>query len=500
MKRLLTALLATILPAFALNAQVDSTALSAKLEEYCAAMVAESADMQSAETDFLIGACTDGGVRQFTATWLYDHFYRSKVMGADAVAIHIYDRWFADGSVSFPDPLEKLTADIFAEFNRRSLIGCRAPSISLEYADGTPVELFTEASGRPAVLYIYSPDCSKCRIENIMLRNTVENRDCDIDVYAVCTSTDRQKWEGITSGTLDFRVSTTRIHHLWDPSGDLGWQKKYGVLQTPRMFLIDGEGTIVGRNLDSGALDLMLGEMFDPVELVYGEPESEDLYNGIFESYRSENGKVTPENLQAVAEHIAMRTLEQEKDTVLFRQMTGDLLYYLTNTEDGGLRNGSVGFIDSQILSRGDVWKTESDTLQVVSLALMMKDILSRTPVGEKMPSVDVVGRICRSGKDGRQKTFDLGRIGRRAGWIMFYSPFCQDCREELEALAGRYSSGEKIRVLKVDVGEMEKAVGEEAFEELLSAVDLTHVPLVVSVDRESKVTGKYLSFKDSSL
>ena len=51
-----------------------------------------------------------------------------------------------------------------------------------------------------------------------------------------------------------------------------------------------------------------------------------------------------------------------------------------------------------------------------------------------------------------------------------------------------------------MDVGEMEKAVGEEAFEELLSAVDLTHVPLVVSVDRESKVTGKYLSFKDSSL
>jgi hypothetical protein len=44
-------------------------------------------------------------------------------MGAEAVAIHVLDKWFIDGPVRMYDDVDLLHARIFADFNRQSLIG-----------------------------------------------------------------------------------------------------------------------------------------------------------------------------------------------------------------------------------------------------------------------------------------------------------------------------------------------------------------------------------------
>ena len=123
-------------------------ALSAKLETYVKAIEGLPADEQAAECDFLISSCNEQETRQFVATWLYRHYYASKIMGVEAVAVHIVDKWFTSGNARPESDIELMNARIFADFNRASLVGMPAPGLTLKNRAGEDVELFgAERSG-----------------------------------------------------------------------------------------------------------------------------------------------------------------------------------------------------------------------------------------------------------------------------------------------------------------------------------------------------------------
>ena len=117
-------------------------ALSAKLETYVKAIEGLPAEEQAAECDFLISSCNEQATRQFVATWLYRHYYSSKIMGVEAVAVHIVDKWFTSGNARPVSDIELMNARIFADFNRASLVGMPAPGLTLKNRAGEDVELF----------------------------------------------------------------------------------------------------------------------------------------------------------------------------------------------------------------------------------------------------------------------------------------------------------------------------------------------------------------------
>ena len=78
------------------------------LEEYFRALETESVEVKKQESDFIIGECKLDEVRQFTALKVYSHFMESPVMGDEAVAIHVYDKWFASGKVKMESEVEMM--------------------------------------------------------------------------------------------------------------------------------------------------------------------------------------------------------------------------------------------------------------------------------------------------------------------------------------------------------------------------------------------------------
>ena len=162
--------------AFAVRAQVDSAGIArtlALVDEYILALEPESLEAKAAECDFLVETCTDSLLRQAVAVKLYGHYSDSELMGEEAVAIHLYDRWFADGTVVFPDEDARFRARLFAEFNRSSLLGLPAPVLEMRDPEDAPV-IVPAPSGRRAVLYFYDNDCAKCKLEAILLRSWLE--------------------------------------------------------------------------------------------------------------------------------------------------------------------------------------------------------------------------------------------------------------------------------------------------------------------------------------
>ena len=125
-------------------AQVDSTRLAEldkRLDKYFQILEPENVDVKSRECDLLIDSAKDSLLRQHIALKIYDHYLMSPVMGDEAVAIHLTDTWFAPGLIDMGGDDVLLEAKIFADFNRQSLLGMKAPPAKLETPDGEVVEI-----------------------------------------------------------------------------------------------------------------------------------------------------------------------------------------------------------------------------------------------------------------------------------------------------------------------------------------------------------------------
>ncbi len=480
MRRLLLAL-AAVFAALTLRAQDDRyEALGAKLEEYFAALAGEPLSVQNAECDFLIESCKDSLVRQFVTLKIYDHYLQSKIMGDEGVAVHIADTWLIPGKVAMKDELDLLNAKVFAEFNRQAQIGAPAPEMTLRTPEG--VDVTVPSSGVYTLLYFYDTSCSTCRIETPRLVRFLSQTEFPLTAVAVYVGSDPEAWARYRENSLP----VPGMVHLWDPEVESDFQRKYGVLQTPRMFLVGPDGKVVGRGLDTPALQILTDKIAGRKDYVYGTQEGTSLYEKVFAGYGDE---FKPSDVLDVASYVAERTYG-EGDTESFKHMEGDLLYYLSSQRGETFKEGTRLFIDKYILGVPDVWTSPEDTSSVVSMALVMKDLLERTPVGSSIPDLKVHGELlrkpCLFRKASKKGVFSL----RKADFLVFYTEGCGRCEETLEA--ARALSRRKSKVLLVNVDTLYEAYPDEA-RLLLDTFDLSALPYVMQLAPGGIVLHRYL-------
>ena len=480
MRRLLLAL-AAVFAALTLRAQDDRyEALGAKLEEYFAALAGEPLSVQNAECDFLIESCKDSLVRQFVTLKIYDHYLQSKIMGDEGVAVHIADTWLIPGKVAMKDELDLLNAKVFAEFNRQAQIGTPAPEMTLRTPEG--VDVTVPSSGVYTLLYFYDTSCSTCRIETPRLVRFLSQTEFPLTAVAVYVGSDPEAWARYRENSLP----VPGMVHLWDPEVESDFQRKYGVLQTPRMFLVGPDGKVVGRGLDTPALQILTDKIAGRKDYVYGTQEGTSLYEKVFAGYGDE---FKPSDVLDVASYVAERTYG-EGDTESFKHMEGDLLYYLSSQRGETFKEGTRLFIDKYILGVPDVWTSPEDTSSVVSMALVMKDLLERTPVGSTVPDLKVHGELlrkpCLFRKASKKGVFSL----RKADYLVFYTEGCGRCEETLEA--ARALSRRRSKVLLVNVDTLYEEYPEEAHL-LLDTFDLSGLPYVMQLGAGGVVLHRYL-------
>lgn len=243
----LTTLLCVITP--------EDSLVFSKLESYLAEVDRLSIPEACEESDFIIGSVPDSALRNRVAERVYRHWRKSRIMGYEGVAVHVFDKWFADFTTVFEDMDELDEAEFHSFINRSSLVGCRAPQLTFLSAEGDSVTL--PAGARWSIIYFYSSECPKCLYTSIRLRDLLNSSRYKVNFYAVYTQEDMERWGQYSRRELKVRnTSRTKVYHLY--GGDVDYVVPYGVVQTPRLFLVDGRGVIVGRNLDVPALEQLL--------------------------------------------------------------------------------------------------------------------------------------------------------------------------------------------------------------------------------------------------
>ena len=306
-----------------------------------------------------------------------------------------------------------------------------------------------------------------------------------IDLYAFYTGDNEDAWREYVGERFVLDAEGVNVVHLWDPEIDSDFQRKYGVLQTPKMFLIRPDGRIAGRELDADALGQILSSLFADVKLTYGGKEAMDLFARMFQG-----GPSSPEEVQGVSDMIAGATLEKG-DTLMFRQLAGDLLYYLASETGRGAKEGLAYHIDKYILDdTGDVWMTTDDTLKVVGYAQIVDDLLSKAAPGTRIKRVKVPGvLLTKSGE--KEKVKDLAKIGAKNNIVIFHTDGCNICKAEIAAARALVKADRRSRVFLVNIDQV-LADNPSLAAKLFDSFDLSSLPYILFTDKKGIIQSRY--------
>lgn len=242
--------------------------LDSLLTQFYGALELEETEAKNAEFDALIGSCRDSLARQHVALAVFDHYRYSRIMGEEAVALHIFDEWIAPGKVQTRSEFELFEAERFAMENRKTQIGMPAPILTLRTPCGGKRTI--PAAGRPAVLFFYSPHCSKCRLETHALPAVLADVEFPLNFYAIDVDTDRRDFKNFRKA-LRTANKKVKMIHLWDPDSDSSLLLDYGVFSTPKVFLVWEDGEILGRRLEMDSLQ----QMIHYINILYGQKKEE---------------------------------------------------------------------------------------------------------------------------------------------------------------------------------------------------------------------------------
>lgn len=218
--------------------------LQAKLKVFFSNVVIQAPDSINKEIDRILGE-VEGNYRiyQFIAVYLFNHFRESEIMGHDAVLVKLADDIYLSGKADwvtdeFRDNLRKEVDMI-----RPNLIGRKAVDLVMDSYKGIHVSLY-DIDKEFTILYFWEPDCGHCKEATPKLKAFYEeNKDRGIEVFAVCTTAEKDKWKKYIEEN-----NLTWING-WDPDRRSNYGYYYNVRSTPLIYILNRNKDIIAKKL-----------------------------------------------------------------------------------------------------------------------------------------------------------------------------------------------------------------------------------------------------------
>lgn len=195
---------------------------------------------------------------------------KSKMVGMDAVYVHLVDQYYAAGLAPWTDEeqLKKILDN--AKALKPILIGKTAPNIQLQQRDGTPTSLH-EIESEYTVLYFWRYDCGHCKKSTPDMKAFYEKyRDKGVKLVAVCTKfTDEvgECWDYVEEKEIEEWM------HLVDPYHRSRYMKVYNIKSTPQIFVLDRNKEILSKRIGAEQLGEVMGRIIEMREQEEANPE-----------------------------------------------------------------------------------------------------------------------------------------------------------------------------------------------------------------------------------
>lgn len=191
-------------------------------------------------------AKADEKVFQYVLVTLVNKYANSKVMGDDAVYVHMVKNYYEAGLAPWIDE-EQLGKMI----ERRKaieplLIGKVSPNLSLRDTSVNKMYSLHDLKTDYTILYIWDPDCGHCKKVTPKLGKFYKDHQNEsLSVYAITTSNIEEinDWKDfIKKHDLNW-INVSDLYH------QTNFRKIYDVTSTPQIFVLDKEKRIIAKRI-----------------------------------------------------------------------------------------------------------------------------------------------------------------------------------------------------------------------------------------------------------
>lgn len=394
---------------------------------------------------FIMTGKSDEEIAQI-AYYIYRYYRDSRIMGYDEIAIYVADNYFLNGRYRLADEDARLEMRLFADANRRSLIGMDATVLTMQDPAGNEV-MFPEGDQDYSILYFYDDECPGCqRMTPTLMQYLLQcDRNINFTVYMVYTQGDMERWTDYIAKVIHpFSLpDNVTLVNLWDPEMKSDFLTAYGVISTPKLFLVDRNGKIIGRELTPTALSQVL-ELYESQMTA-----TEELLERIF--LPMANTSDTTE----VVETIDTFFEDCKDNPEFFHEIFYTLYQYLKTSPSYTLQQGAAYLANKYIAGMPELWETVEFTDKGVSHGSVIRadyssvsEFIDQTALAVLMFYRNPLDRPAsdlelRTPKNKKQSIYDLKA---RYTVLYFYDMNCALCNavsEEVDKIQRQYDLSE---------------------------------------------------------
>ena len=168
-----------------------------KINKYLENLTVKHPDSIIKSCDYIIGKSrANNEVFKYVVSYLTSTYERSKVMGLEKVFVHMVEKYYKTGDVTWVDEANMFKIVDRAETIAPLLIGEISPNLHLRDTL-EKVRVLHQLDSDFTLVVFYDPDCGHCKTEMSSIKEKYDNwikEGINVDVYAVCVELEKEEW------------------------------------------------------------------------------------------------------------------------------------------------------------------------------------------------------------------------------------------------------------------------------------------------------------------
>lgn len=226
-----------------------------KVKQYLDKLTPQTPDSIAISTDILIEkGRPNEEVFKYLVNWITYNYESSKIMGMDAVFVHIVERYHAKQQTPWIDSTQLYKVVNRAYTLKPLLIGKKTPAITMLDTLGKEVSLY-DVKAKYTVLIFWDHGCGHCKKEMPKLVELHKKlKEKGVQVYAVETEDNPKEWKKF------IRENEMQFTNVYQPDQykRAVTKKIYDIYSTPVIYLLDENKIIKAKRIDAEQLSNLI--------------------------------------------------------------------------------------------------------------------------------------------------------------------------------------------------------------------------------------------------
>lgn len=223
-----------------------------KIKYYVDKLTVQQPDSICKSIDHILGQFDkDSEAFQVFLVSFLNKYAKSKIVGMDAVYVHLVNEYYAQGLAPWTDEEQLAKIVKNASTLEPILIGKAAPDLKLQDRDKAPVTVHGIEADY-TVLFFWDPECGHCKKSVPKIIEFYEEYNPKgVEILAICTKLqegEKACWEAVDDRGMDIWKNAS------DPYLRSRFKQIYDVRTTPQIFILDKDKKIIMKRIGAEQL------------------------------------------------------------------------------------------------------------------------------------------------------------------------------------------------------------------------------------------------------